>query len=421
MGLKAMYQRYSATDSNNKQRLSKELFVQMMRETGGVHFEEQEMINLFQHMNKKKNTKNTTTATTKSTKTHVTEKKFVLFFSQGLCLSYEHRLIFAQRSLMHEKIHTFLEVLETKEQHRKTRLSQVFDRFDEEGSGMIHTRELQEIMIHFLPPSGGTAVQPIEPTLQQVQYFMNQLDDNQDSWLKRSEFTNFFVDACVRLEAHDDSYLTRIQSVDESIQTVVQTFAQELLRQLNSTTGPLEGLRPRVVRGVHVRDQPNTEGSTSQADLTHALPSVTSVDWGMEEEGEGGGGEEEDLNLFNLEEFAMVEGGEKKKEETTKMKIDEIRFDESTSMASGGGSEGSDVEEEIVLDYSDEEQQDEGGGGASVLENLDLSDVEDDIGFEFHDIEDSQLQLMETDDEYVLEETMVIEESSSSEEEQGDK
>ena len=151
------------------------------------------------------------------------------FFSRGLTSSYEHRLIFAQRSSIHRKVHDFLTVVENKEKQRVVQLGILFDSVDVEGTGMVHSDALKRIFVYFLvkiknreikksnlakineqEPPNQPVLPLIEPSLAQIQLFMNALDDNHDGWLKKEEFNNFFSDAVIRLEAHDDSWLDQI-------------------------------------------------------------------------------------------------------------------------------------------------------------------------------------------------------------------
>jgi Ca2+-binding EF-hand superfamily protein len=161
-----------------------------------VVFNHNELTYLFEHMNRsrvKKRHRSTTSpiigttdmnqikrSPSKSLLSSIKKKEFVNFFSLGLCLSYEHRLIFSQRSTIHFKITKFINHLLHIEKMKIKKLNFIFDQVDKDGSGMIHANELLVIFLSFLPDSEGYEdnVAKNEPTIKDVKMFMDQLDDN---------------------------------------------------------------------------------------------------------------------------------------------------------------------------------------------------------------------------------------------------
>ena len=238
----------------------------------GVQFNQSELANLFTHIQRKirkrsqKRKNPPTTITSKLNPTNpetnvaettpvtvpsgsfksndILEKSFVGWMSHGLLLSYEHRLIFAQRSPIHKKVIQFLTSIEKIEKRRVEILEEVFDSVDADGSGMIHDQALLDIMLSFLPVKCPSEE---EPTLIDVREFMDDLDDNRDGWLKRSEFTDFFVDAVVRLEAGDESWLERLLQESGDSKRKVRHFALDLLKGLQELRGLEESSGKRMV------------------------------------------------------------------------------------------------------------------------------------------------------------------------------
>ena len=265
MGLKSVFRRHAAMEKQSGGGSTKTTMAAMNGDTFnkmmlslGVQFNQSELANLFTHIQRKirkrsekrKNPPTTITSKLNPTKPEINvvettpvttpsrssksddilEKSFVGWMSHGLLLSYEHRLIFAQRSPIHKKVIQFLTSIEKIEKRRVEILEEIFDSVDADGSGMIHDQALLDIMLSFLPVNCPSEE---EPTLIEVREFMNDLDDNRDGWLKRSEFTDFFVDAVVRLEAGDDSWQERLLQESGDSKRKVRRFAVDLLKGLH--------------------------------------------------------------------------------------------------------------------------------------------------------------------------------------------
>ena len=384
MGLRAIFRAACVTE---KDRLTHACFDTLMQQHS-VSFRKEEIADLFDFMNdgRKKRQRITDTASPKR-QSRVKEKAFVRYLSRGLRLSYEHRVIFAQRSLIHQKVHTFLISVEKIEKEREIKLDRVFDRVDGDGSGMIHATALHEIMASLLSEQENL---DDGPTLEEVAKFMECLDDNRDDWLKRSEFTDFFVDAVVRLEAEEnESWLSVIPMEEIDVRRKVKRFANALLIGLKDATG--ESLRPKrqVVRLQHEMkeekidaivdnrgdegdkgDKDDKDDKDDKGDGTTTLPEI-----------ESGG-----ADFFNLDDFTISDGKavEPRQAATT---ID-------THNANASGESDSDSDDDLLLleDSEDEDERDEGESMGKVKVNVnedddheiefELSDVEEHLGFD---------------------------------------
>lgn len=475
----------------------------------GVKFTQVELLSLFKHMNVTTKARKSSTATTTAAggggsgggdgedeatlvlkklqrspssklQKRVKQKEFVNFFSRGLTSSYEHRLIFAQRSSIHRKVHDFLTVVENKEKQRVVQLGILFDSVDVEGTGMVHSDALKRIFVYFLvkiknreikksnlakineqEPPNQPVLPLIEPSLAQIQLFMNALDDNHDGWLKKEEFNNFFSDAVIRLEAHDDSWLDQIapcapmhQDKNDGggslLRTMIKDVAVALLYELK------QGV-PLVVREQHVHKLDGVEEEKkkddeeeeeeivdinidvvaketkapklipelmlSENESEHETPpkvapptppqdqeqvevaekeAVVAEETTVAEEEEGN-------DLFNLDDFLLDD-----------KKIDEIRLNENEDIFSDHElvvEDSSDDEHDLGSSRNGEKADGEKGnegkvqGDEATSMELELSDVEDTIEFAGDVLEDSAMHLnMDSDGDEIINDDFDMEE-----------
>ena len=349
---------------------------------------------------------------------------------------------------------------------------------DVEGTGMLHGDALKRIFVYLLIKSKNREIkkanlaktsgqeppnQPvlplIEPNQSQIQTFMNALDDNHDGWLKKDEFNNFFCDAVIRIEAHDDSWLDIITEKNDDggglLRTMIKDVAVALLYELK------QGV-PLVVREEHVLKLDGVEDEKKEDEEDEEIvdidvvanvanvaneqkapelipelsenektpPKVTTptppqeqeevevkaeVEVAEEEEAvvaEETKVAEEEENLFNLDDFLMDKND----------KIDEIR-------SHGNSNENEDSDHELVVDDSSDDEHNldsssnggkvdgEKGNEGKVKEDettsmeLELSDVEDTIEFAGDVLEDSAMHLnMDSDGDEIMNDDFDMEE-----------
>ena len=213
---------------------------------------------------------------------------------------------------------------------------------------------------------------------------MDCLDDNRDRWLKKSEFTEFFVDAVVRLEGNDESWLS-VLSKDTSgdkdnarIACKVKRFATDLLTDLkqNDDNGKELTFKRKCERLVR----------TSASQKEEAAAAVAMETPEVEQGGE---------DFFNVDEFQLAEDEDEDKNKNKK--VVEVRAPANTvsELALDLDSD-SDLEGSLML-IDDTDDEDEEDGHHEIA--IDLSDVDEDLGFSIAGGDDLDLDVLASDDD----------------------
>ena len=163
--LGASFRKFALLNTETTDRLNPDLFNKMMMKHM-VSFDSNEIKSLFAFMNGSNKKKRRITDQESPKRTNrIKEKAFVSYMSRGLRLSYEHRLIFSQRSAIHQKVHQFLVSIINKEKNRELKLNNLFSLVDKDGSGMIHATALHELMRNYLPEDTKAAGKGVKDIL----------------------------------------------------------------------------------------------------------------------------------------------------------------------------------------------------------------------------------------------------------------